>query len=66
MNLITMVYKHGEYTLYTRDVTLKGGRQQQIFFFAKNEPKSGTPCDKPDNKEVGINKRTGLPFLRNK
>jgi len=61
-----MVFEHGEYTLYTKEVILKGGRKQDIYYFSKGTPKSGEKCDKPDNKEVGINKRTGLPFLRNK
>ena len=26
--------------------------------------KSGTPCDKPDNMVVGVNKRAGLPYLK--
>jgi len=63
-----MAYEHNGYVLYKRDVEFKGGRMQTIYFFTKagNKPKSGEPCDKPDNKEVGINKRTGLPYLRNK
>lgn len=61
-----MAYTHGEYTLYTREVTLKGDRVQRIWYFSKGTPKSGEPCDLPPGKEVGINKRTGLPFLRNK
>ena len=61
-----MVYKQGKYTLYTREVKLRGGRVQRIYFFAKGTPKSGNPCDKPDNKVVGVNKRTGLPYLKNK
>ncbi len=28
--------------------------------------KSGTPCDKPDNMVVDVNKRTGLPYLKKK
>lgn len=67
-----MAYEHttdkGTYVLHTRAVELKGGRTQQIYFFAKkgNTPASGEQCDIPDNKEVGLNARTGLPFLRNK
>ena len=61
-----MAYKHGNYTLHKRQVKLRGGREQTIYFFAKGTPKSGTPCDKPDNKEIGINSRTGLPYLKNK
>lgn len=66
-----MPYEHstpkGTYVLHTRDVELKGGRKQTIYFFSKkgNTPKSGNPCDLPGGKEVGINSRTGLPFLRN-
>ena len=63
-----MVYKQGEYTLYKRDVVLRGGRPQTIYFFAKKEkPKSGTQCDMPNGYKVGgINKRTGLPYLSKK
>ena len=61
-----MVYTHGDYTLHSKDVELKGGRIQTIYFFAKRKPKSGTPCDKPDNMTVGVNKRTGLPYLKKK
>ena len=52
--------------LYTRDVELKGGRNQTIYFFSKRSPNSGNPCDKPSNYEVGVNKRTGLPYLKKK
>jgi len=47
-------------------VKLKGGRNQTIYFFSKKKPKSGTPCDKPNNMSVGVNKRTGLPYLKKK
>jgi len=59
-----MAYTHEGWTLYTRDVTLKGGRKQTIYYFSKRTPKSGRPCDKPDNMVVGVNKRTGLPYLK--
>lgn len=61
-----MPYKHGEYTLYSREVTLRGGSKHNIYFFAKGTPKSGKPSEKPDNYEVGVNKRTGLPYLKKK
>ena len=59
-----MAYKHGNYTLHSKDVKLKGGRNQTIFFFAKGKPKSGSPAEKPGNMTVGVNKRTGLPYLK--
>lgn len=61
-----MVYTHNGYTLYTLDVKLKGGRVQTIYFFSKKKPKTGKKCEKPKDKLVGINKRTGLPYLKNK
>jgi len=61
-----MAYKQGPYTLHSKKVILRGNREQIIYFFAKKKPKSGSPCDKPDNKVVGVNKRTGLPYLKNK
>jgi len=63
---LKMAYTKGDYTLYEKDVQLKNGRQQKIYFFAKKKPKSGTPCDLPSGKEVGVNKRTKLPYLKNK
>ncbi len=60
------VYTHGEYTLYTRDVTLRSGRTQTIYFFSKKKPERGIPCDKPNDFIVDINKRTGMPYLKKK
>jgi len=61
-----MVYVHEGWTLYTRIVHLKGGRNQQIYFFTRIPPKSGTPCDMPEGYTVGVNKRTGLRYLKRK
>lgn len=57
-------YTHGDYTLHTRLVHLSTGREQRIYFFAKNKPQSGEPCPLPDGYEVIENEKTGLPFLR--
>ena len=59
-----MVFKYEGWTLYTRDVKLKGGKNQTIYFFSKRTPKSGRPCEMPSGYSVGINKRTGLPYLK--
>lgn len=61
-----MAYTHNGWTLYTRDVKLKGGRMQKIYFFSKRTPKSGKPCEMPPGYAVGVNKRTGLPYLKKK
>jgi hypothetical protein len=68
-----MAYEHENkekgktYVLHGRETELKGGRLQTIYFFSTkgNVPKSGEPCEMPPGKEVGVNERTGLPFLRN-
>jgi hypothetical protein len=54
------------YTLHSRKVELKGGEgeSRDIYFFAKSTPKSGHPVGKPAGYHVGVNERTGLPFLK--
>lgn len=51
------------YYLHQRDVTLKGGRQQRIFFFAREE-KDGVIDALPEGYLVVENTRTGLPILK--
>ena len=59
------MYKHGEYTLHKKDITLKGtGKQYPMYFFSKKQPKSGEPCDLPEGYIVKVNPKTGLPFLK--
>ena len=59
-------YKYGEWTLYKRKVKLNGGKVITIYFFSRGKPKSGTATPMPDGYEVGINKRSNMPFLRKK
>jgi len=59
-----MSYTYEGWNLYCKDVGLRGDRQQRIYYFSKRKPKSGIKCDKPNNMEVGVNKMTGLPYLR--
>ena len=61
-----MAYTHGDYTLHAREVELKGGRKQVIYFFSKRTPKSGVPVEMPPGYGVEVNKRTGLPYLKKK
>ena len=60
------VYKYGDYTLYTRKVKLVRGQIVDIYFFSGHKPKSGTACPMPDGYEVGINKRSNMPYLKKK
>ncbi len=61
-----MVYKYEGWTLYSRNVKLKGGKIQTIYFFSKRKPKSGTPCDMPDGFIVKRLNNTGsvIPYIR--
>jgi len=53
------------YYLHSKNVTLKGGREQVIYFFA-GEVKDGALDALPAGYEVMENDRTGLPMLRKK
>jgi hypothetical protein len=53
-----------KWTLYERDVKLKGGKSITVYYFSARVPKYGTPCDLPDGHTVGVNKRTNLPYVR--
>ena len=56
--------KSGEtYYLHSKDVTLRGGRQQTIYYFARQE-KAGVMDELPDGHAVMENSRTGLPMLK--
>ena len=51
------------YYLHSKDVTLRGGRQQTIYFFAR-EVKPGALDELPAGKQIVENKRPGLPLLK--
>ena len=56
--------KTGEtYYLHSKDVTLRGGRKQTIYYFARTE-KEGALDDLPAGYAVMENSRTGLPMLK--
>lgn len=58
-----MAYKHTNskgvtYYLNCKDVTLRGGKQQRIYYFSKDERPEG--CDLPDGYSVNENPRNGF------
>lgn len=66
-----MAYTHTNskgvtYYLHKKDVVLRGGKEQTIYFFAKEEGGKGEPCDLPDDREVVENPRNGFLTLRKK
>jgi hypothetical protein len=57
-------FVYNGYTLFDKRVRLKNGGERTIYFFSKRKPKSGRMCAKPTGYHVGVNERTGLPFLK--
>lgn len=56
--------KSGEtYFLHRREVSLRGGRRQTIYFFAR-EIKDGALDEMPGGYVITENERTGLPMLK--
>lgn len=63
-----MAYNHKNskgqtYILHSKDVILRGGRNQTIYYFAREE-KKGALDAVPAGYLVVENKRTGLPMLK--
>ncbi|MDL2327668.1 hypothetical protein LJC64_03310 [Ruminococcaceae bacterium OttesenSCG-928-A11] len=57
--------KGTNYFLHYKDVTLKGGRVQRIYWFAKEEStEKGTPTELPEGYEVVENPRNGFLAIR--
>ncbi len=52
-----------EYYLHYRDVTLRGGRQQRIYFFARDVRPNALDAV-PAGYKVVETERTGMPVLK--
>lgn len=64
MAFSTQSKKTGEtYYLHSKTVTLRGGRQQTIYFFAR-DVRDGALDEVPEGYMVMENSRTGLPMLK--
>jgi len=55
--------KGQEYFLHKKDVTLKNGRQQTIYFFAR-DVREGSLDEVPAGYQVVETQRTGMPVLK--
>ncbi|MCX6809373.1 MAG: hypothetical protein NTZ65_01315 [Candidatus Berkelbacteria bacterium] len=51
-----------KYYLHSKEVTLRGGRKQVIYYFARDERDNA--AELPDGYVVMENSRTGLPMLK--
>ncbi len=55
-------YKHGDYSLYRREVEDAEGTRP-VYFFAREQPAQGEACPLPAGYEVRVNSRTQVPYL---
>jgi hypothetical protein len=53
------------YYLNSKDVTLRGGKKQTIYYFSKDE-RNDTATDLPDDRKVEENPRNGFLTLKRK
>ncbi len=63
---MALAYKNSKgqtYFLHTKDVLLKNGREQRIYFFGK-QIKDGALDVLPDGFMIKENTHTGLPVLK--
>lgn len=58
-----MVYTYKGWTLYVIEPNFKVIGKRKMYFFSKRIPIRGKPCDMPEGYKVGVNKKTGLPYL---
>lgn len=54
------------YFLHKKDVVLRGGKNQTIYFFAKALGGKGEPTELPDAYEVTENPRNGFLTIKKK
>jgi len=64
-----MAYQHTNskgvtYYLNAKDVTLRGGKVQKIYYFSKDQRPEGV--DLPDDREVNENPRNGFLTIKRK
>ena len=52
-----------KYYLHKKDVTLRGGRQQTIYYFAR-DVRDGSLDEVPSGYKVMETERTGMPVLK--
>jgi hypothetical protein len=65
-----MAYKHTNskgvtYYLNSKNVVLRGGKEQTIYYFSKDE-RADTATDLPSNMEVNENVRNGFLTVKRK
>ena len=55
-----------KYYLNAKDVVLRGGKKQRIFYFSKDERKETSVDALPEGMEVNVNTRNGFLTIKRK
>lgn len=53
-----------KYYLHSKMVTLRGGKEQRIYYFAKDVRPADAVAELPEGREVSENERNGFPTLK--
>jgi hypothetical protein len=60
-----MAFTAKGFQLYSRDITLTGGRVRKHYFFSRHAPEHASPEESvPAGSKVGVNRRTSMPYLK--
>jgi hypothetical protein len=61
-----VAFEKNGYTLYARTQLARGKHKSTVYFFSKRKPVVGDPIDVPEGYIVGVDRRSGVPFLDKK
>jgi len=55
-----------DYTLYKKDIKIGKDKEKTIHFFSKEPPEEGNAVSLPKGYQITINKKTGVPYIKEK
>ena len=59
-------FQYNDYILFQKTIKISDKEKRTIHFFAKEPPETGEPAELPEDYEVKINRKTGVPYIRKK
>jgi len=60
------VCSYRDYKLYKKDIKIGKDKEKTIHFFSKEPPEEGTAVSLPKGYQITINKKTGVPYIKEK
>jgi len=55
-----------DYTLYKKEIKIGKDKEKTIHFFSKEPPEEGNAVSLPKGYQITINKKTGVPYIKEK